>query len=413
MGLKDKLFTKVSWLKKKEETKEWENWSGSLKFTPNKILEPRSEEEISNIVRKAAKEGEVVRVAGAGHSSTSLVKTKHNLLSLNNLKGIESYDKDKHEAVVLPGMTIGEIGEELLKLELSMHNTGDVDMQNLSGAIGTGTHGTGKDLGNLSTMLLGVRMVNGNGDLVEYHQETDPEIMDVLRVSMGSCGIFTALRVQLEPAYKLHRKEYCCHIDDCLENLDLLINENRNFDFYWYPRSDKAKLRTHNLPGHGMQEIAFAKCVKEKQGWINLILPTTRDLKFDEMEYALSLEAGPECFKEIRKRIKAKHRQYVGWRVLYRTVKGDETYLSPFYKRDSVTIAILQNAGLEYWSYFKDIEPIFRAHGGRPHWGKKHTLLADDLRSLYPMWDKFHEIRNQMDPQNIFINKYLQKLLKP
>ncbi|RDV10727.1 hypothetical protein DXT99_26030 [Pontibacter diazotrophicus] len=113
----------------------------------------------------------------------------------------------------------------------------------------------------------------------------------------------------------------------------------------------------------------------------------------------------------MRKRIREKHRQHVGWRVFYRTVAADDAFLSPFYKRDSVTIALLQNNELEYESYFKDMEPIFRAYGGRPHWGKKHYLGAEDLRPLYPEWDRFMEIRKEMDPNGIFLNDYLKEIL--
>ena len=76
------------------------------------------------------------------------------------------------------------------------------------------------------------------------------------------------------------------------------------------------------------------------------------------------------------RRVKDKHRGTVGWRVLYRTIAPDDAFLSPAYGRDTVTISLHQNAGLPYWDYFRDIEPIFRAHDGRPHWGKKHTLTA-------------------------------------
>jgi FAD/FMN-containing dehydrogenase len=179
---------------------------------------------------------------------------------------------------------------------------------------------------------------------------------------------------------------------------------------YWYPRSDEVKLRIANEPGSGTQDLPWAKCVKEEQGWVTDVLPRHRELRFNEMEYAVPAEAGVECFKEVRDRIRQKHRKHVGWRVFFRTVAEDETWLSPFYGRQCVTIAILQNVGLEYWSYFKDIEPIFRSYGGRPHWGKKHTLKADDLRPLYPRWESFQQLRRELDPSGLFLNAYLKEI---
>ncbi|WMJ72307.1 D-arabinono-1,4-lactone oxidase [Cytophagaceae bacterium ABcell3] len=408
-GIRKRINKIIPWVKKKEKT--FVNWSGSVKFTPETIAEPRSTEEVSDLVRRALYKDKTIRVAGAGHSSSPLLQTSDTLLSFNQMKGVHSYDIEKQQATIYPGMTVGEIGQELLKLGFSLHNTGDVDMQNLSGAIGTGTHGTGIGLPNLSAMLHGVEMVNGKGDVLSFDYDKDPEMMDALRVSMGALGVFTKMILNTTPALQLDRKEYCTHVDVAMQHLNDLVQNNRNFDFYWYPRNDLVKLRTHNLQGQKEQLLPYAKLAKEKTGWLNEILPKFRHLKYEEMEYALPAEAGPDCFAEVRKRVKQKHRDYVGWRVLYRTVQGDNSWLSPFYQRDSVTIAILQNLGLPYWPYFKDIEPIFRAYGGRPHWGKKHTLTADTLRDLYPRWDDFMKVRRMMDPKGIFLNSYLKKLL--
>jgi FAD/FMN-containing dehydrogenase len=388
----------------------WQNWSGSIRFTSGQIVRPASEEELLQVVANAAGENKTVRVAGAGHSSMPLVETSDIVVSLERMKGVVAHDAARCRATILPAMTVDEASKALLQLGLAMHNTGDVDVQCVSGAIGTGTHGSGINLGNLSWMLAGMRMVTANGVVREYSSEGDPEMLDAARVALGSLGIFSALTLQLQPAYKLLRHEWCADLETTLDHFAELVHANRHFDMYWYPRSDEVKLRTANEPGRGMTEIAWARQLKEELGWVGEILPRHRTLKFEEMEYAVPADSGLECFTEVRRRVLDRHRQYVGWRVLYRTVAADGGWLSPFHGRASATIAILQNIGLEYWAYFKDIEPIFRAYGGRPHWGKKHTLLAADLRRLYPCWDNFLQLRAQMDPAGTFLNPYLREL---
>jgi FAD/FMN-containing dehydrogenase len=389
----------------------WSNWSGSLTFEPQQMEQPEDESSLIQIVQRAAEQGRKLRVVGAGHSSSPLVQTEDVLVSLNKFQGLITHNLDTCQAVLRTGMTIEDMGRDLQKIGLAMPNTGDVDVQTITGAIGTGTHGTGKRLQNLSTLLVGVRMVNGRGEINEYSIENEPDALRALRVSLGSAGIFTEIRLQLVPAFQLHRQEWCTHIDDCLNHLDALMAQNRNFDFYWYPRSDEAKLRTLNVPGEEPDTPPYAKLVKENTGWSNEVLPRQRVLKFDEMEYALPAEAGVACFQEVRQRIKAKWRRIVGWRLLYRTIAQDDTYLSPYYQRESVTISLHQNAGLPYEEYFADIEPVFRAYGGRPHWGKKHHLKAADLRPLYPMWEQFQSFRRRCDPDGRFLTPYLQELL--
>jgi FAD/FMN-containing dehydrogenase len=388
----------------------WSNWSGSLKFTPGELIEPESEEMLLEIAGKILENEHKIRVVGAGHSSSPLVVTDDILLSLKHLKSVDSADRENSTAWLGTGLTVKEGGSKLLDHNLSFHNTGDVDIQCVAGAISTGTHGTGIRLGNLSSMLIGCRMICSDGQVKEFTEEKEgKEFFDAMRVSLGSFGIMTKMKLKLLPAFKLERKEWCTHTDHCLENMDQLIDENRNFDFYWYPRSDLVKLRILNEPGRGMQKLDYAECVEEKTGWAIDVLPKERDLKFDEMEYSLPFEAGPECFMEIRRIIKDKFRKTVAWRVLYRTIAADDFHISPCHGRKTVTISLHQNAGFPFMEFFRAIEPVFRSFDGRPHWGKKHTLQSKEISGLFPRWNDFLEIRNKMDPSGVFLNEHLKK----
>lgn len=390
--------------------KPWKNWSESIQFIPQEKANPKTEEAVRQTVLRAKKAGKRIRIVGAGHSSVPLVVTDKIFMSLNNLKGLVDYNPSNSQVTMLPGTDIKEAGRLLIQHQLSMHNTGDVDMQTLGGAFSTGTHGSGIKLQNLSGMIKGCRLIDGNGDLHEIN-EKDADVLNAAKVSLGALGIFTQFTLQAEPAEKYIRQEFWTRTESCMAHLDPMIEQNDMFDFYWYPRNDLVKLRMCNPIEEKVQHMPYGKPAKEEAGWLYQILPQDRDLKYEEMEYFLPLEAAPACFQEIRKRIKDRHRHYVGWRLLYRTIAADEMYLSPSYKQDSVSIAILQNHQLEYQSYFDDIEPIFRAYGGRPHWGKKHSLSADELRDLYPKWADFMKIRRKFDPDGIFLNDYLKQIL--
>jgi FAD/FMN-containing dehydrogenase len=114
-------------------------------------------------------------------------------------------------------------------------------------------------------MLIGCRMICSDGKIREFSEEKDgKDFFDALRVSLGSFGIMTRMKLKLLPVFELERKEWCTHTDQCLENLEQLKSENRNFDFYWYPRSDLVKLRILNEPGKGIQKLDYAECVEDK-----------------------------------------------------------------------------------------------------------------------------------------------------
>jgi FAD/FMN-containing dehydrogenase len=101
----------------------------------------------------------------------------------------------------------------------------------------------------------------------------------------------------------------------------------------------------------------------------------------------------------------------VGWRVLLRTVAGDDSMLSTCYGRPTMTIALLQNNTLPYEPYFSDLEPMLQAFGGRPHWGKKHTMAGARLAARYPEWEAFRSVRRRLDPGGVFLNDHLRALL--
>ena len=85
--------------------------------------------------------------------------------------------------------------------------------------------------------------------------------------------------------------------------------------------------------------------------------------------------------------------------------------LSTAYGRDSAYIAIHQYIGMPFREYFACFEKIAGAVGGRPHWGKMHTLDAAVLAERYPRFEEFRAVRSQVDPNGVFRNAYLDQVL--
>ncbi|MCO5964263.1 D-arabinono-1,4-lactone oxidase [Sinorhizobium meliloti] len=392
---------------------DFHNWSGGLRFRPSRLEVPEDEETVAALVRAAARQGRSIRPVGSAHSSSEIYVTDDILVSMAGICGLREHDAQHHRAMVGAGSQLTELSKELQAAGMTLSNFGDVATQTVGGAIGTGTHGSGRDFPNLSMMLVGGRLVTAGGEIRTFDVEEEPDFVRALRVSFGTLGILTWTTLKLEPLHDLHRQEWCLAFEPCMEVLDKLSRENRNFDFYWYPRSDEVKIRCLNPPGEEKDYGAFARLAKDETGPPHEVIPQHSDLphRFEEMEYSMPAEAGPECLGKLRARIKERWRCSVGWRLLFRYIKADDSWLSEAYGRDSVSISLHQNATLPYWDFFLDLEPIMRDHGGRPHWAKKHSLRAAELRPLYPMWDRFLALRQEMDPGGRFLTRYLRGLL--
>lgn len=405
------------------------NWSGSVSFTPRSRETPKNSEQVADIVQKARgkKSRGAVRPVGSGHSSVPLFNTDQSLVSLEKLSGVVSADPIKQRATVLPGTGLRDLGAQLAEYGVAMENLGDVDYQAIAGAISTGTHGSGITLGNLSSTMIGGKLINGLGEEVAFgvdagDEPTDGAGSDLLRaaqVSLGALGILTSLTLRVEEAHQLHRQNWITHIYWVLENYRELVDTNRSMDFYWYPRSDLAQVRMLNKPGEEPnltpEGEPYSYLKKDETGPNYQVIPNDRMLHFEEMEYMLSFDDQLAAFREVRERVKTKHRSEVGWRVLVRTIAADHALISNAeagYRGGvpTMTIALLQNNTLPFKRYFDDIEPIFRSFDGRPHWGKKHTCEGNELAELYPEWETFRKIRRQMDPEGIFLNGYLREL---
>jgi FAD/FMN-containing dehydrogenase len=402
---------------------EWTNWSGSVRFTPADKAAPGSVAEVQAAMRRARRAGHGVRAIGSGHSFVPLCETKGLQLVTSRLRGVESVDAKKREAWILGGSKLYQIGEPLRRAGLALSTMPDIDRQALAGSVATGTHGTGREIGSLSSYVTGLRLVLASGDALEVTPERSPELFRAAQVSLGALGVITHLRLALEPAFRLRERNWTAPFETCMAQLDSHVASNRHFEFFWFP--DPSAFVSAQLPKDlcGMKALNpttepsdferwddAAQTRGERVGWSDRIYASARDTAFNEIEFALPAERGPDCVRELRQLMLTKHTDAL-WPLEYRTVRPDEAFLSPDYGRPTVTISAHQAAERSYRAYFADVEAVFRNHSGRPHWGKLHTLGAPGLAPLYPKWDAFQRVRDELDPKRVFGNAFLERVL--
>jgi FAD/FMN-containing dehydrogenase len=167
------------------------------------------------------------------------------------------------------------------------------------------------------------------------------------------------------------------------------------------------------LPGLGrliydaMIESSFE--ARERVGRCYSVLANLRLVRFNEMEYTVPAEAGPDCLREILSAIERLPRP-ASWPLEYRYIRADDVWLSPFYQRDGCSISLHQPIARDYRPFFDTVEPIFWKYQGRPHWGKLHSLDGAQLAGLYPRWADFQDVRREVDPDGRFLNPHLRRV---
>jgi FAD/FMN-containing dehydrogenase len=387
---------------------EWQNWSGSVTARPDAILHPEEEEAVATCVRSVAKRGGTLRVAGSGHSHAPLVATDDTLLVLDRIAGIEHIDREARTATIRAGSVLSTLGEPLRAHGLAMENLGDVDVQALAGAIATGTHGTGRTLGSLSTQIEGLRFVVGNGSLRTLSRKEAPDLFSAARVALGALGVVTAVTLRLVPAYRLHERILRESVDDAVTRFEERAQQHRHSELFWYPSKDVAEVKlldATDAPPDPLPDRPY-----ERIDHSHRVLPSIRDERHVELEYNVPAEVGLEAFLAVRACMQQHHPE-VRWPVELRSVAEDDIPLSPATGRPGMTVSVHQGRGLPYQPLFDDAEDVLRGFGGRPHWGKCHGQTAESLRPLYPQWEAFQRARAELDPGGVFSNDALRALL--
>jgi FAD-linked oxidoreductase len=414
----------------------WKNWSGSVAGAPREFARPKTEAELAGIVRRAEK----VRVVGAGHSFMPLCETNGALISLSELEGRLELNADKTRAWAPAGWSLARLTAELWEAGVSMINQGDVNPQALAGAIGTGTHGTGADLGSISTAARGFRLMTPDGSIVTCSETERPDLFQAARLSLGLVGVATAIEIDVLPAYHLEERVESHPIEDIEARWDELAQTNRHVEFFVFPYGSDVALKTLNpAPGEGplkhmtdmddrlfkivcdvcsaaplltsrLQPHIIGPGVRQRRvGPAYQIFPSDRTVKFEEMEYELPRANGWAALKEVIAWIR-KRKLPVTFPFEFRLTAADDIWLSPFNNTPGASISMHQYAKMPWRDLFAEAEPIFRAHGGRPHWAKRHTLTARDVDALYPDAAKFKAVRNAVDPAAKFANAHLMQL---
>jgi FAD/FMN-containing dehydrogenase len=140
------------------------------------------------------------------------------------------------------------------------------------------------------------------------------------------------------------------------------------------------------------------------------LLSNIRTNPFNEMEYSVPAAVGADCVREILRTIYDQAID-VAFPLEFRYVSPEDPWLSMAYGDEPhATISIHRTASADYRPYFDIIEPIFWKYGGRPHWGKIHSLGYEQLRELYPRYRDFMAIRESLDPDGRLLNAHLRQL---
>ena len=331
---------------------------------------------------------------------------------------------------------------------------GDIDEQTLAGAISTGTHGTGGVAAGLAAQVAGLELVTGTGELLRATPRRTPTSSTLARVGLGALGILTTITFRVEPLFLLEAHEEPMSWDEALGGFDEMAGAQ--------PPRRHVLVPPHRPDAHQAQRPprrrprrAPSRCPRCGPGWTTSSSPTpvfgaltARRQPRARPVPRINRVAAPAAVASARYSDVA-HRVFTSprgvrlprdgvrrararpgstrcasaagrWRPrdLADHVPGRDpgrarrrhpavhrARARPFY------LAFHTHRDADHRAYFALMEPILRAHDGRPHWGKVHTWTAADLAPAYPRFGEFLALRDRLDPDRVFANDHLGRVL--
>ncbi len=431
----------------------WRNWSGDVVVEPARVAHPASEDELAAAVAAAAADGLRVKPVGAGHSFTDIAATDGVQIRLDRWRGLEAVDPARGLATLRAGTHLHEIPELLGAHGLAMENLGDVDRQTLSGAIATGTHGSGDRFGGLATQVAALSLVLADGSVVRCAPDERPELFAAARLGLGAFGVVSTITLQAVPAFLIDADERPVRLTELIATFLDLAAAHDHVDAYWFPHTTRALLKVGDRrPLHaGLQPLGATRAWYDDELMANdlfgalqrvghhlpilvpsfsrlvgrllsgrryrdashRVLVSSRRVRFREMEYAIPRADVADVLSAIRAAIERGGLR-VSFPIELRTAAADDVWLSTAHGRPTAYVAVHR-----YWrdrrddGFFAAAERILVEAGGRPHWGKLHGLDAEVLAARYSRFADARRVRDGVDPERRFANAYLGRVLGP
>jgi len=409
------------------------NWAGNVEYGTEQVYSARSLEDVRTFVRKQNR----LKVLGTRHCFNRIADSTDQFLSLKTMDKVVELDSKTRTVTVEAGMSYGQLCPYLDAKGWALHNLASLPHISIAGACSTATHGSGDKNGNLATAVSALEIVNAAGDVIKLSRQRDGDAFRGAVVGLGALGAVTKVTLDIQPTFMMRQyvyenlplvalKDHFDEIESAAYSVSLFtdwqkerikevwlksrVEPGQTFDapleFYG------AKRATRNL--HPIAELSAENCTEQ----MGMPGPWYERLPHFRMGFTPSAgkELQSEYFVPRKHAVEAilaveRLREQVGPHLLIseiRTIAADDLWMSPCYKRPSVTIHFTWK---QDWPAVSKLMPVIERQLApfhpRPHWGKLFTIPPAQLHSSYEKLLEFENLGRKYDPQGKFRNEFL------
>ena len=449
-------------------------WARTFHSFPELYIQPQTSEELRKVITLARRCRRRITVVGCAHSPSDLTCTSSWLVNLDHFHELLDINKDTSVVVMQAGIRLHDLGIKLKGHGLAMPNLGSIDHQSIAGAIGTATHGSSTRHGLVSQSVLALKLMLANGRTVSCSAEQNVELFRAALVSLGGLGIVTEVTFKAVPAFDIEWAQSLHPLDDIISEWERdLWTKNEFTRVWWMPymkrcikwRADKTEKPRHppevnwwagKIGFHTYHLLLY--CAQ----WVPRLLPALERFVIN-VQYGFKDGAGSTAVEEGRTGLlmNCLYSQFVNeWAIplqrgpeaitrLSSWLNGDEAasgipfsskgvYVhAPIEVRVTDTSTIVPRPYLDntmadgptlYLNatlyrpyncdppcrarYYEAFEWLMKEMGGRPHWAKNFAhVTRGDVYEMYEGMDDWMRVRNEVDPDGMFVGDWHRRLL--
>lgn len=406
------------------------NWAGNHTYGATAIHHPESLEQLREL--PLLQTGSL-RAVATRHTFTDIGDAE-TLVSLDRLPAADRIEIDSQALTVRvgPAATFAQLAHTLNRNGLALANLASLPHISVCGGVATATHGSGDRLGNLATLVRGIRLLTADGEVVTMKAE-DPRLPGAA-VHLGLLGLVLEVTLQVVPYYEVSQTVFQgLEWEALFEHLDEVFALGRSVsvfhrlgaaaDAVWVKADPERNLpeeifgataaRVPQHPLHGGDTTAATAQLGEPGPWSER-LPHFRSGFMPSNGSEIQSEAfvaradAPSAIRQLLT---------LGERLAptlligeLRTVAADDLWLSPQHQRGSVGLhftwkrdprAVAANVAL--------IERTLAPFAIRPHWGKVFSVAPETLVRCYPRAKDFAKLRADLDPRGVFVNDWAHR----
>ena len=412
------------------------NWAGNLEYSTGNVHYPKTVAEVQEVVKKFNS----LKALGSRHSFNKIADSTENLVSLQELNKVISFDTTSNTVTVESGMRYGELAPLLNEKGYALHNLASLPHITIAGAVATATHGSGVKNGNLSTGISAIEFVNAAGDLITLSKKKDAEQFNGAVVALGAIGVVTKLTLDLQHAFDMKQVVYRnLPMKELEKNFNAIMSSgysvslftdwrNKNVSEVWVKSRVEnggaaaatelfgAKLATQNL--HPIEKESAENCTEQ----MGMAGPWYERMPHFKMGFKPS--AGKELQSEYFVPIEHAYSAMMALEKLQekitphlfiseiRSIAADDFWMSPCYKKTCVALhTTWKQETKTVMNLLPLIEEQLAPFNAKPHWAKLFTLSPSVLQSRYEKLNDFKQLVSQYDPKGKFRNEFLNRNL--